>query len=96
MVTSENGTFHASSTYKIKPGYAAEKAFGTAGYWCSIQDPPKPIRLWFQFNKPTCVTKIRFETPYKMTGEKGYEVNEIAQQGLYTAISRQLMFMPAF
>ena len=82
MVTSENGTAHASSEYGM--GFEADKAFKGDGYWCSVKSPDKPVRLWFQFKEPKRVVQIKFEEQYEMSGEDGYEVNEIGQQDLYT------------
>jgi len=71
-VTPADGTAYASSEYDN--GYLAAKAFGTSGYWCSKADPEKPVRLWFQFNEPKIVSKIKFEQEYKLASENGYEV----------------------
>ena len=81
MVTSEDGTAYASSG---RTGFEADKAFGEDGYWCSKSSPDKPVRLWFQFKEPKRVVQIKFEEQYEMSGEDGYEVNEIGQQDLYT------------
>ena len=84
MVTSEDGTAYASSEYKGRTGFEADKAFGEDSYWCSVESPDKPVRLWFQFKEPKRVVQIKFEEQYEMSGEDGYEVNEIGQQDLHT------------
>jgi len=73
-VTSADGTAYASSEYDN--GYLAAKAFGTSSsdYWCSKANPGKPVRVWFQFNEPKIVSKIKFEQHYKLASENGYEV----------------------
>ena len=75
MVTSEDGTAYASSG---RTGFEADKAFGEDGYWCSVKSPDKPVRLWFQFNEPKRVTKIKFKEIYALASGNGYEVNEIS------------------
>jgi len=70
-VTSENGTFHASSEFNS--WYTAEKAFGTKGYWCSANYPSLPVCLWFEFKEPKRITKMKFKEVYG-TGENGYQV----------------------
>ena len=77
MVTSEDGTAYASSEFST--GFKADKAFGEDSYWCSVESPDKPVRLWFQFKEPKRVVQIKFEEQYEMSGEDGYEVNEIGQ-----------------
>merc|ERR1712168_1702876 len=72
MVTPEDGTAYASSEFST--GFKADKAFGEAGYWCSVQSPDTPVRLWFQFKERKCVVQFKFEEEYKMSGEDGYEV----------------------
>jgi len=86
MVTSEDGTAYASSEYhdQYRGTYKADKAFGEDGYWCSVRRPDTPVRLWFQFKEPKRVVQIKFEEQYEMSGEDGYEVNEIGQQDLHT------------
>ena len=81
-MTLQSGTAHASSTYGT--GFEADKAFEGDGYWCSVKNPDTPVRLWFQFKEPKRVVQIKFEEQYKMSGEDGYEVNEIGQQDLHT------------
>jgi len=73
-VTSEIGTAYASSEYKGRTGFEADKAFGEDGYWCSVRGPDTPVRLWFQFKEPTRVVQIKFKEQYKMSGEDGYQV----------------------
>jgi len=73
-VTSEIGTAYASSEYKGRTGFEADKAFGEDGYWCSVRGPDMPVRLWFQFKEPKRVVQIKFEEQYEMSGEDGYEV----------------------
>ena len=73
------GTMFASST--INEDYSAFFASDLLAnkYWCSAKKPPKPVCLWAQFKEPKRIVKIKFEEQYEMTGENGYEVNEIAQ-----------------
>ena len=75
MVTAANGTAHASSVFS--GNYEPIEAFtNQAGdYWCSIKKPQAPVCLWFQFNEAKRVVKIKFDEPYKMSGEDGYEVS---------------------
>ena len=75
MVTAANGTAHASSVYSgnYKPIEAFTNQAGD--YWCSIRRPSAPVCLWFQFNEAKRVVKIKFDEPYKMSGEDGYEVS---------------------
>ena len=53
-----------------------------SGFWSSRQDPEKPVRLWFQFNEPKRVTKIKFKEIFALASGYGYEVNE-------TSLTRQ-------
>ena len=75
MVNAANGTAHASSVYSgnYKPIEAFTNQAGD--YWCSIRRPSAPVCLWFQFNEAKRVVKIKFDEPYKMSGEDGYEVS---------------------
>jgi len=43
-------------------------------YWRSEKNPQKPVSLWFQFRKPKCVTKIKFEEQYKLPSGKEYVI----------------------
>jgi len=83
VVTAADGTAHASSVYSSD--WAPMKAFNNlGGYWCTKQKPPAPVYLWFQFNEAKRVVKIKFDEPYKMSGEDGYEVfasNEVDKCG---------------
>jgi len=84
VVTAANGTAHASSVFSgnYKPIEAFTNQAGD--YWCSIKRPQAPVCLWFQFNEAKRVVKIKFDEPYKMSGEDGYEVfasNEVDKCG---------------
>jgi len=65
MVTSEDGTAYASS--ELSTEFKADKAFGEDGYWCSVQSPERPVRLWFEFKEPKRVVQIKFEEEYEMS-----------------------------
>ena len=75
----ESGTFFASSQFNAD--FAPIKASMPlpSSYWCSAKNPTRPIRLWVQFKEPKRIVKIKFKEKYKMTGEDGYEVNEIGE-----------------
>merc|ERR1712212_629877 len=84
VVTAANGTAHASSVYS--GNYKPIEAFTNQArdYWCSIERPQAPVCLWFQFNEAKRIVKIKFDEPYKMSGEDGYEVfasNEVGNCG---------------
>merc|ERR1712212_448960 len=84
VVTAADGTARASSVFS--GNYEPIEAFtNQAGdYWCSIKKPQAPVCLWFQFNEAKRVVKIKFDEPYKMSGEDGYEVfasNEVGNCG---------------
>jgi len=77
-LTTELGTAYASDTYST--GYNAEKAFKISGegenvYWCTSRDPVLPVFLWFQFNNPKTVFKVKFLVDrYHLPTAKVYEV----------------------
>ena len=76
MVTAANGTAHASSVYSgnYKPIEAFTNQAGD--YWCSIKRPQAPVCLWFKFNEPKRVVRIKFDEKYgKYDEDKGYEVS---------------------
>jgi len=75
-VTSEHGTAYASSVNN-NPNYEAKWAFeyrDNSSYWLSRGGARLPVRLWFQFNEPKRVVKIRFEEIYGLRDGDVYEV----------------------
>merc|ERR1712168_1262154 len=62
-LTTQLGSAHATNSYSN--GYNAEKAFkiieeGYGVYWCTSSYPDLPVFLWFQFNNPKTVFKVKF------------------------------------
>ena len=83
----QDGSAHATSIYSPDWGpkdafrvYQASTFISDQTYWCSRRNPQKPVSLWFQFTKPTCVTKIKFEEKYKLPSGKEYvvKINDIS------------------
>jgi len=71
------GAAFASSVYSNS--YRAEKAFKMQGVdfddrWCSVTSPGKPVLLWFQFDKPQRIIKIKFKEHYKLPTDSVYQV----------------------
>jgi len=77
-LTTELGAAHATNSYSN--GYNAEKAFkiieeGYGVYWCTSSYPDLPVFLWFQFNNPKTVFKVKFVVDrYHLPTESVYEV----------------------
>jgi len=75
VTSGTDGTAYASS-YLNYVANSAAKAFGTSSseYWISDYNPKTPIQLWFEFNEPKRVTKIKFEEKYGLRDGNEYEV----------------------
>jgi len=65
------------------------------GFWSSRQDPEKPVRLWFQFNEPKRVTKIKFKEIFALASGYGYEVFASEALGDCGNIKKQIILAEA-